>query len=129
MKGELRRGLASLVGALLLTGCQLLGLGQSPGPTPGPQGERLSEVEAKYALLADLGDLWYCDPDSFPIAVEDERAAALRNWAQVTADQRVLDAILEHLGWEPGRDLSNGDKLTVYRQWKVLRAITLEPAA
>ena len=130
MNGGSRGRLASLVGAsLLLTACQLLGWGQSPSPTPTPEGELLSEVEAKYALLAELGDLWYCDPDSYPIAVEDEQAAAIRNWPQVTADQRILDEILAQLGWDAGRDLSNADKLTVYRQWKVLRAMTLQPAA
>ena len=134
MNGRAGAKLATLLGAMLvLTGCQLLGLGQSPSPspspTPGPGGEALSEVEAKYALLAELGDLWYCDPDFHPIAVEDEQAAAIRNWRQVTADQRVLAAILEHLGWEADRELSNPDKLIVYRDWKVLQAIMLEPSA
>jgi hypothetical protein len=122
--------LTALLGTVvLLSGCQLIGWGNFPSPSPGPGVAPLSEVEAKYALLAELGDLWYCDPDSYPVAVEDEQTSAVQNWPQVTADQRLLAAILEHLGWDKDRELSNADKLAIYRQWKVLQAITLEHAA
>jgi hypothetical protein len=125
------RGVAALMATVLfVAGCQWVGLGLSPGQSPGasptPTAERLSEVEAKYALLAELGDLWYCDPDLYPVAREDEQASALEHWAEVTADAQVLEAIFEHLGWDADRELTDSDKLTVYRQWKVLRAMTLE---
>jgi hypothetical protein len=129
-----RRSSVLLLALVLLAACQLVGWGQSPGQSPShtpgqsppPTAEQLTEVEAKYALLAELGDLWYCDPDFYPIARDDEQAAALASWAEITADQLVLDGILEHLGWGADRELTDRDKLTVYRQWKVLRAMTLE---
>jgi hypothetical protein len=130
MDSRWRRAVPLVATLLLVAGCQWVGLGQSPGQSPGgspaPTTERLSEVEAKYALLAELGDLWYCDPDLYPVAREDEQAAALEHWAEVTADARVLEAIVKHLGWDNDRALTDSDKLTVYQQWKVLRAMTLE---
>ena len=121
-----RSALGSLVvTSLLLSACQWAGWLPTSSSSPSPPAEPLTEVEAKYALLAELGDLWYCDPDFYPIAIEDEQASAIRNWADVTADAGVFEAILEHLGWRPDRDLTAADKLTVYREWKVLRAMTL----
>lgn len=124
---RLHRVLAALATSFLLAACQWAGWlpTSSPGPASGG-GDGLTEGEAKYALLAELGALWYCDPDFYPIARDDEQAAAVANWEAVTADRQVFEAILEHLGWSPERDLSDGDRLTVYREWKVLRAITLE---
>jgi Hint domain-containing protein len=119
---------SALAAVLLLSACQWAGLLSSPSPSPTPGGEPLSEVEAKYALLDGFGPLWFCDPDFYPIAVEDERAAALRSWAEVIADDQVFHAIRQHLGWRPGRELTDGDKLAAYREWKVLRAMSLEPA-
>ena len=115
-----------LVTFVLLGGCQWVGWLPASSSSPSPGGEPLTEVEAKYALLAELGNLWYCDPDFYPIAFEDEQAAALRNWAEVTADANNLEAILEHLGWRSDRDLTDADKLAIYREWKVLRAMTLQ---
>ena len=127
MSARTRGTLGSLLATfVLLGGCQWVGWLPASSSSPSPGGEPLTEVEAKYALLAELGNLWYCDPDFYPIAFEDEQAAALRNWAEVTADASDLEAILQHLGWRSDRDLTDADKLTIYREWKVLRAMTLQ---
>jgi hypothetical protein len=121
-----KRGLAWFAGAaLLLAACQVTG-SAPPSASPSPGGDRLNEPQAKLALLTELGELWYCDPDFYPIAIQDEQDAALERWAEVTADDEVLDAILEHLDLPADRELTDAEKLRAYREWKVLRAMMLE---
>ena len=108
---------------LLLSACDLLGWSQ---PSPSPTGEPLDETGARYALLERLGPLWYCDPDFFPLQFQEEQAAALEHWAEVTADDELYESMLGHLGWDVNLDLTDAEKLTVYREWKVLRAMTLQ---
>jgi len=111
-----------MAGAVTLAACQAGSPSPSPSPTPG---EPVNEAQAKFAVLAELGVLWYCDPDFYPIQVRPEQEAALEHWPEIAADSEAVTAIREHLGWDAGRDLNDADKLTVYREWKVLRAIVL----
>jgi hypothetical protein len=110
--------------AILMASALTLGACQASTPSPTP-GEPVTEAQAKYAVLAELGILWYCDPDFYPIQVRDEQEAALDHWPEIAADREAFLAIQEHLGWDAGRDLSDADRLTIYRQWKVLRAMPL----
>ena len=113
-----------MAGAMILGACQAGSPSPSPVPSPSP-GEPLTEARAKLAVLAELGVLWYCDPDFYPIQVRPEQEAALEHWPEIMANSEAFTAILEHLGWEAGRDVNDVDKLTIYREWKVLRAIAL----
>jgi hypothetical protein len=78
-----------------------------------------------------FGPLWYCDPDAFPVARDDEAARALERWPEIAADAPALDAIEKHLGMgSPGSNAAptDGQKLAIYRECKVLRAIGLDAA-
>ena len=96
----------------------------SPIPTAGP-GRTLPDL--KYALIDGFGPLWYCDPDFYPIQREDELASALDRWAEVVADSEAFDVIATRLNLDPAGDFSDQQKLDVYRGWKVLNAIALDP--
>lgn len=88
----------------------------------------LSQAQLRVRLIDRLGPLWYCDPDFYPVARDDEAALAVKNWAQVVADPEALAAIEAQLGIKGGATPSDTDKLAVYHEWKMLRAITLDPA-
>jgi len=126
MRTRPTRSLIALLGALLLVACQA----GSPAPSPSatPTGEPLTEAQAKYAVLAQLGTLWYCDPDFYPIQVREEQEAALEHWPEILADADAFEAILQHLDWNADRQFTDADKLTAYREWKILRALPLQVA-
>jgi hypothetical protein len=96
----------------------------SPAPTPGPA---RTLAELKLALIEGFGPLWYCDPDFYPIQREDELASALERWAEVMADMEAFEAITGTFDLDPAGDFTDEQKLDVYRAWKILNAIALDP--
>ena len=128
--GPLVAGFA-LIAALALGACSLLGgsgsgsPGASPQPSPTP-GPIRTIPELKLAIIDRFGPLWYCDPDFYPVAHEDEAALALQRFPEVQADAEAFAAIEKHLDLA-GRALTNAQKLAIYREWKVLNAIALAP--
>jgi Hint domain len=98
----------------------------SPGPTPTP-GPVLTLPELKLELIARFGPLWYCDPDFYPVARQDELAAARERWPEVIADADAFAAITTSVGVDPTATLDDTQTLEVYRAWKVLNAIALDP--
>lgn len=102
----------------------------TPGPTPSPiptPGPARTLAALKYALIDGFGPLWYCDPDFWPIQRQEELDAARERWAEVVADAEAFGAITTKLGLDPEGDFSDDQKLAVYRAWKVLNAIALDP--
>lgn len=128
-----------LVGAALLLVACSVGGGPSPTPPPTPTTtpspspsptptNTLSQAQLKYALLTRLGPISWCDPDFYPIAHQDEQLLAEQRLPEIQADSETYQAVLDHLGITDDRDLSAGDKLAIYREWKLLNAVHLEPA-
>lgn len=97
----------------------------SPTPTAGLP---LSMAELRYRLIDQLGPLWYCDRDFYPIAVADEGDLAIKRFGEVQADPVVFAAILAHLHIDAAAPISAEQKLAIYRDWKQLNAIALDPA-
>jgi hypothetical protein len=118
---------ASLL-ALLAAGCGTTAA--SPSPTaPGPTaGAPLTTAELRFRLIEAFGPLWYCDPDFYPIAVQDEADRAIERFGEVQADTDAFVVILAHLAIPADADLTADQKLAIYRAWKQLKAISLEPA-
>jgi Hint domain-containing protein len=101
----------------------------TPSPSPSPIGE-LSPAELRYALLAQFSPISWCDPDFYPIARQDEQVSADEHWAQITADIATYDAIVAHLaldGTVAPADRSAPERLAIYREWKLLNAVQLQP--
>jgi len=100
----------------------------APSPTPSPIGEPLTISQLKVALIDRLGPLWYCDPDFWPVGRDDEQKLALERFGELQADVEAFAAILAQLELNVGGDgFTDEQKLIVYRSWKVLRAIALDP--
>ena len=96
--------------------------------TPAPAvGTPLTMTQLKFALIDSVGKPVYCDRDFYPIARQGgEEANAVSTYPQIKADAEMYTAIVahEHL---PSGDLTDAQKLVVYRAWKLLQAITLTP--
>ena len=92
---------------------------------PSPAGTPLAVDELKFKVIDAVGTPVYCDPDFYPVAHEGgEQASALAQYPQIRARADTYAAILahEHL---PSGDLTDPQKLTVYRAYKLLTALTL----
>ena len=94
---------------------------------PGSVGTPMTIDQLKFQVMDTAGRPNYCDPDFYPIAREGgEQANATSNYPKIQANAELYAAIIahEHL---PAGDLTDAQKLTVYRASKVLRFLTLTP--
>jgi len=111
--------------ALLFAGC-----GVAPaitGPSPTPSGAPLSQIEIKYRLLAQVGAIAYCDPDSYPLGrpVTDTYVAQRLASIQAT-DEPTYQAILSH--YSLTGTLTAAQQQMVYDDYKKLSALRLTAA-
>jgi hypothetical protein len=74
-----------------------------------------------------LGPLWFCDPDKYPVAHDDEEALAAEHFDAIRGEEETFAAIVEHLGL-PGGSFDSDEQLAVYREWKMLNALLLQSA-
>jgi hypothetical protein len=95
--------------------------------TPAPSAEALSPAELTYRLADALGALWFCDPDEYPVARDDEEALAAEHFDEIRRDRETFAAILDRLGLDAS-SVDTDHQLAIYREWKMLNAVALEPA-
>jgi Hint domain-containing protein len=137
---------ALMTAVLLLAACSFGSTGAGPSPTPAPQpsrgcgqavlssgapagcGEVLTEAQLRLVLLDQLGPRWFCDPDDYPVAVQDEMTRMRERWNDLLGDADAYAAIAAHEGLPSDpKQLSDEQRLAVYRMWKVLNSIQLDP--
>jgi len=114
---------------LLVIACQgATGPSASPLPTPSPSpGEPLSEAQLRYRLVDELGRPWFCDPDEYPVG-RDELSAMRERFPEIEADAATFGAIRERLDLAAADvELTDDQRLAVYREWKMLAAVVLDP--
>jgi hypothetical protein len=116
---------------LLIAGLTALAIAACGSATPAtaPAGSPLGVNQLKFAVIDAVGTPIYCDPDFYPLAREGgEQASAIATYAEIRADAQLYAAIVahEHL---PSGELTDGQKLDLYRAWKLLRALTLQQSA
>lgn len=106
--------------------------GDSPAPTPGAgwspspgAGGTLNPAELRLLLVDRLGPRWYCDPDEYPVA-RPEQEQAIQQYPVMQAENELFRAIADRLGVDVDADVSDADKLAIYRQWKVAVSIPLD---
>lgn len=108
------RGLHLLLAiALALTACGGFAA-VSPTPAPSP----LPAAELKYRVMEAAGRIWFCDLDFYPVARNDERELAKQKLPEIQRDAPTYAAITARVGT---------DELAVYRDWKALNALVLQP--
>jgi hypothetical protein len=100
----------------------------SAAATPAPVGTPLNLTQLKFAVMDANGAPIYCDPDFYPLArAGGEQASAIAKYAEIRADADVYATIVGHEHLSSG-NLTDDQKLVLYRAWKLLNALTLSPA-
>jgi hypothetical protein len=89
-------------------------------------GAELTTAQLEYRLDAAY-EVFYCDPDYWPVARGDEQERALAQFPVIAADAERFSAILAHLGLTGTTELTPEQKLAIYRESKRLDSIVLEP--
>lgn len=99
---------------------------QRPTPTPTPP-VIYSLAELKYRLISNFDNVFYVDPDFYPIAREgQEEKNALEEFPIIKTDDAEFSAILKHLGLPNKTEYTNEEKLLIYREHKKLtRAVEI----
>ena len=85
-----------------------------------------SPTELKYKVLDKYPDLFFCDPDFYPVARDDELNLALERFPELQANSEEFQAILVHNGLSGLSTFSDEQKLLIYREHKKLAAIHFE---
>jgi hypothetical protein len=93
---------------------------------PAPTGSPLGVNQLKFAVIDAVGTPVYCDPDFYPLARDGgEQASAIATYAEIRADAEIYAAIVAHEDL-PSGELTDAQKLVLYRAWKLLRALSLQ---
>jgi hypothetical protein len=112
--------------ALLVLACAACGA-ITPAPAPAV-GTPLAASQLKFKVMDSVGKPVYCDRDLYPIARDGgEQASAIAQYPAIKADTEAYAAIVAHENLPTG-ELTDAQKLTLYRAWKLLQALTLTPA-
>lgn len=90
-------------------------------------GETLTPTQLRYRLDTRY-QIFYCDPDYWPVARDDEQQRALERFPEIAADEERFAAILQHLDLTAVTAFTDEQKLAIYRESKRLDSIVLEPA-
>jgi len=98
---------------------------EPPTPIP-PLPSGLSPIEAKYRLLEEFPDFFFCDPDLYPVAIGDEEELARQRFPEIQANTEEFQAILNHNGMAGQTTFTDEQKLLIYREHKKLAAIMFE---
>jgi hypothetical protein len=100
----------------------------SAAPATAPAGSPVGVNQLKFAVMDAVGTPIYCDPDFYPLARDGgEQASAIATYPQIRADGEIYAAIVAHQHL-PSGELTDGQKLVLYRAWKLLRALSLQPS-
>jgi hypothetical protein len=88
----------------------------------------IGPTELKYRVLAQFPDLFFCDPDFYPVARADETDLARQHFPELQANPEEFNTILSynHLAVLP--TYTDEQKLLIYREHKKLAAVHFELA-
>jgi len=97
----------------------------APTPIPMLSGGQ-TPTELKYQLLDRYPGLFFCDPDYYPVAHDDEADLAAQRYPQIQENAEEFDAIVKHLNMAVKTIQTDDEKLAVYREHKRLAAVFFE---
>jgi Hint domain-containing protein len=96
-------------------------------PTPTPASGPLTQAKLKYRIVDRFGVYAFCDPDYYPVARADEQTLARVRLPEIQNDAATFGAILVHLGVATNPPYTDEQVLAIYREWKMLSALRLDP--
>jgi hypothetical protein len=106
---------------------------EGPSPTPVPAtplptlpSATLSPTALKYKVLDEFPDFFFCDPDFYPVARDDEFLFAQQRFPELQADQEEFRAILSQNNLSGTTSFTDDQKLLIYREHKRLNALRFE---
>ena len=106
---------------------------EGPSPTPIPAtfiptlpSSTFSPTALKYKVLEQFPDFFFCDPDFYPIAHEDEMVLARQRFPELEANEEEFQAILSRNNLTGLTNFTDEQKLLIYREHKKLNAIFFE---
>lgn len=98
--------------------------GVPPTLTPiPPLSSNLSPTELKYLVLAQFPDLFFCDPDYYPVARANETDLARQKFPDLQANSEEFNAILNQTSLSGLTVFADDQKLLIYREHKKLNAL------
>lgn len=83
----------------------------------------LGPTELKYRLLNQFPDLFFCDPDYYPIARANETDLARQHFPELQANLEEFNTILAHNQLSVLPTYTDEQKLLIYREHKKLAAV------
>ena len=89
----------------------------------------LGPAELKYRVLAQFPDLFFCDPDYYPVAHMDELDLARQRFPVLQATTEEFNTILAHNNLAGLVAFTDDQKLLIYREHKKLAAVQFELTA
>jgi len=99
----------------------------APPATPIPTlPSGLSPTELKYKVLDQFPNIFFCDPDYYPVARNNEADLAQQKFPELQANQEEFQAILNHNGLSGLTTFTDDQKLLIYREHKKLAAIQFQ---
>jgi len=110
------------IGIVLLSIVTIFGGACVQQPMPTPTSPVIYSIpELKYLLISNFDQVFYVDPDFYPVAREgQEEKNALEQFPIISADAAEFSAILKHLGLPNKGEYTNEEKLLIYREHKKL---------
>jgi hypothetical protein len=92
-----------------------------PAPGTPPPTATYSLPELKYLVLASFDDVFWCDPDFYPVGRPGgEEQSAQEQFPDIKANEAEFSAILQHLGLPDKAEYTDEEKLLIYREHKRL---------
>ncbi|GEM_PF-773046 len=103
-----------------------------PPTAPATSTASLTQTQLRYLIIARFGrvgapPVFFCDSDIYPVARGSEEASAEKWLASVSKSADEYNSILAHLGLT-NASLTPAQGLLIYREHKLLSAVTLTPA-
>jgi len=99
---------------------------EPPTAIPTLPSASLSPTQLKYRVLDEFPDFFFCDPDFYPVAREDEMVLALQRLSELQANSEEFQTILNQNGLAGVTSFTDEQKLLIYREHKKLNAIYFE---
>jgi len=96
---------------------------QVPPPIPPIVISKIELPKLRYSVLDGLRDVHYCGPW---IENYGERQREIDAFSQIQADQETFKEISAHLHLKPDEQLSDQQKLLVYREYEKLHTLTFD---